>query len=153
MCGDTRPGHTEISTAAHDRATSALAELIDHYAGNFPDVVVAQIVVAGEAVDALRDATASAELLVIGRHSGKQREARSLGSVARQLINTARCPTLVAPPIHASTNDWSVSGHFNQRCAAAIVAFERALIDRRAPDNPRAPAVSIRYLHGSLLEH
>ena len=43
-------------------------------------MVVAQIVVAGEAVDALREATASAELLVIGRHSGKERDARSLGS-------------------------------------------------------------------------
>jgi nucleotide-binding universal stress UspA family protein len=94
----------DISAAAHERARSALAELIDHYAGSFPDVVVAQIVVAGEAVDALREATASAELLVIGRYSGKQREARSLGSVARQLINTARCPTLVAPPIQAGTD-------------------------------------------------
>jgi nucleotide-binding universal stress UspA family protein len=94
----------DISTSAHDRAASALAELIDYYAGSFPDVVVAQIVVAGEAVDALREATASAELLVIGRYSGKQREARNLGSVARQLINTARCPTLVTPPIQVGTD-------------------------------------------------
>ena len=93
------PWATEAPTATHDRARSALAELIDHYARRFPDVVVAEIVVAGEAVDALREASASAELLIIGRHSGKQRDLHRLGSVTRHLINTARCPTLIAPPI------------------------------------------------------
>ena len=60
----------KASAAAHDRARSALAEAIDRYAGSFPNVVVSQIVVAGDAVDALSETTATAELLVIGRHDG-----------------------------------------------------------------------------------
>ena len=91
--------------AAHARATSALAELINHYAGSFPDVVVAQIVVMGDAVDVLREATLAAEVLVIGRRGGQEHEARGLGSQARQFINTARCPILVAPPIPAGSRD------------------------------------------------
>jgi nucleotide-binding universal stress UspA family protein len=97
-CWGHSPRATEASTAAHDLATSALAELIKHHARSFPDVVVVQIVLAGDAVDALREATASAELLVIGRNGGKERDPRALGSRARQLINTAHCPILVAPP-------------------------------------------------------
>ena len=72
---------------------------------SFPEVVVAQIVVTGDAGDALREATATAELLVIGRHGGREPDARSLGSLTRQLINTARCPILVAPPIHRPVRD------------------------------------------------
>ena len=93
--------------AARERATSALAELITHHAASFPDVVVATVVVAGVAVDALREATAAAEVLVLGRHNGSERDGRNLGSVTRQLINTARCPTFVAPPIHRGTRDLS----------------------------------------------
>jgi nucleotide-binding universal stress UspA family protein len=95
---DRAPWLTEASTAAHDRATPALTVVINRYAGSFPEVVVAQIVVAGYAIDALREATAFAELLVIGRHGDSEGGVRSLGSVARQLINTARCPILVATP-------------------------------------------------------
>jgi nucleotide-binding universal stress UspA family protein len=129
--GDSVSGHfswgaPKAPTAAPRRATSALGDLINRYAGSFPEVFVAQVVVAGEAVAALLVATAAAELLVIGRHNGSERDGRNLGSVARQLINTARCPTLVALPIQpGARDDWSRSGSVSDERQQSSTASPR----------------------------
>jgi len=46
----------------------------------------------------LAAASATAELLVIGRRAGQEDHQLILGSRARQLIDTAQCPVLVAGP-------------------------------------------------------
>ena len=81
------------------------SEALDRWAANFPHVVVNHITIAGDAVEVLQEASAAAELLVIGRHRGKERALRSLGHRARQLINTAQCPVVVAAPARTGTGD------------------------------------------------
>lgn len=107
---DAEGGHAssagEASVAVLEGGGPGWADLISRYARRFPEVVLARVVVAGDSVDTLRAATESAELLVISRHDGGQDgDLRSLGSRARQLINTSRCPILVAAPTHPAAHD------------------------------------------------
>ena len=91
------PWTVGLAAAAHGLAAS-VSDALERWAARFPEVLVNHLTIPGDAFGVLRDASEAAELLIIGRHDGREHEPRSLGSQARQLINTARCPVLVAAP-------------------------------------------------------
>ena len=77
---------------------AVLAESLAGYREKYPDLEVSQLVVDGEPVAALRDASAQAALLVLGSRGRGNFIARVLGSTSRVLLNTASCPVLIARP-------------------------------------------------------
>jgi len=96
------PWTAGLAAAAHGLAASA-SDVLDRWASRFPDVLVNHLIIAGDAVEVLREASAAAELLVIGRRGGKARDPHTLGSRARQLISSAQSPVLVAAPMWTGT--------------------------------------------------
>lgn len=62
----------------------------------YPDVEVSVEVHRDAPAEALGDAAASSDLLVVGRHSGRLGPAR-LGYLARAMVGHAQCPVLVVP--------------------------------------------------------
>lgn len=84
------------------------SEALNRWADTYPDVLIDRLPLAGDPVAVLRAASASAELLVIGRHDGQKRDGRSLGPLARQLIDTAQCPVLVPARIGMGADQYPV---------------------------------------------
>jgi nucleotide-binding universal stress UspA family protein len=93
--GGPLPRTTRATAAALELAAS-LSNTLDRLAAQFPDVVVDDLTLAEDAVAVLRQVSASADLLVIGPFAVHERDRLTLGSRARQLIDTAHCPVLVA---------------------------------------------------------
>ena len=82
-----------------------MADALRRYTARSPNVEVSQVDLSGDAVELLADASESAELLVVARRADQDPDARGLGSLTRQLINTARCPILIASPIRKDARD------------------------------------------------
>jgi nucleotide-binding universal stress UspA family protein len=92
-----RSHREEWSRAANEDIDALLA---GHRASH-PGVRVEVKVVNARAVDALAEAAADADLLVLVRRARGFPAATHLGSTARALLGHASCPVLVVPPQHA----------------------------------------------------
>jgi nucleotide-binding universal stress UspA family protein len=97
-----RTGHTDSRLTWRSRhaeaANGPAAVALDRWADRFPDVMVNHLTTAGDAVEALRVASVSADVLVVGRHLGQGPEVSGLGDAVGRLLSSAQCPVLVAPP-------------------------------------------------------
>lgn len=100
------PGHLgevadkAIETVGVEGASSAvLARMIeDALEGVDMEVVVEPRAVEGSAAKALIDASAHADLLVVGSHGRRGLERLVLGSVSQQCAHHAHCPVLIMRP-------------------------------------------------------
>lgn len=95
-----RPTRGSVSpgTQDADEADRGLADLLDRWGADFPDVVTEVDVTPAGAADALLEAARSASLLVLGRHEPWVPRGSFLGPVARSVLRAAPCPVLVAAP-------------------------------------------------------
>jgi nucleotide-binding universal stress UspA family protein len=87
--------------AVHTREQEILAERLAGWQEKFPDVTVERVVSPEKPVKALLDATAGAQLLVVGSRGRGGFTGMLLGSTSRKLIHYASCPLLVVRP-HAA---------------------------------------------------
>jgi nucleotide-binding universal stress UspA family protein len=99
------PGYEQIVTAPDLDAWNAhAAARIEHALKAirtvFPDVAVEVRVVQAKATDGLVEASAGAGLVLVGRRSHRRPFDR-LGSIARTLQRTGRCPVEAGPASHA----------------------------------------------------
>lgn len=88
------PDAGHASDGPWHRALAHLAALRRNLGGLVPAVPVRTVVCGGTAGAAVRDRSAGAAVLVVGRGSG----AGGLGPVTRELLDAATCPVLVVPP-------------------------------------------------------
>ena len=72
-----------------------LAELEKQY----PDVQVKKVITRDRPVRALSDASAGAQLLVVGSHGRGGFKGMLLGSTSRALLQSAPCPLMVVRPV------------------------------------------------------
>ncbi len=88
------PDDSELEAA---RATYAvrLAEQLAGYRDRYPDVVVHQVVLPGDAALVLSELSRGHELLVVSRHADAHTTRGSLGSVTRRVLEESHCPVLV----------------------------------------------------------
>jgi nucleotide-binding universal stress UspA family protein len=100
-------GHTDSRLAWRsgqtEAANSLAAVALDRWTDRFPEVMVNQLTTSGDAVEALRVASVSADVLVVGRHLGQGPEMSGLGDAVGRLLSSAQCPILVAPPTRTAT--------------------------------------------------
>jgi nucleotide-binding universal stress UspA family protein len=75
-----------------------------------PKVAVTTRVVEGDAVDALLDASRSADVLVLGSHGHSRLFHAVLGSVAEECVRRAKCPVLVVPAVHPQRSPLEPTG-------------------------------------------
>ncbi len=92
------PADPEELRLRRDEAEVELSEALAGFAGTHPDVPVERRVVQGPPRDVLEEFSATAELLVVGRHAQHGHGSLGLGGVARHCLQTARCPVVVVPP-------------------------------------------------------
>jgi nucleotide-binding universal stress UspA family protein len=76
-------------------AREVLAEAVATALGDDTGLEIEQRLVEGEPGDALVDASASAELVVVGSHGRLGLRAALLGSVSRHVASHAACPVVV----------------------------------------------------------
>ncbi|MGZ4446110.1 MAG: universal stress protein [Nocardioides sp.] len=81
-----------------DRARAQIEESLAALREDFPHVPVTIDVSHGRPVDALADASATALLVVVGRHDPLVPIGSHLGPVARSVLREASCPVLLAAP-------------------------------------------------------
>lgn len=87
--------------ADRDLLTAHLDDLPRSAGGSQVDVV------GGVPVSALREASRSAAILVVGRHHRHRTGGGTLGPVARSLARRSACPVLLAPPSRSSSSgEW-----------------------------------------------
>lgn len=79
------------------RTREGLDEIVDRVAGPEPGVELVRVVMAGNASERLLTASAQADLLVLGSRGLGGFKGLRLGSVARQCVSHAVCPTVVIP--------------------------------------------------------
>lgn len=77
---------------AFEHALAAVAAVT----GDSPDVAIEAEALEGEPGHVLCDIAGVAELLVVGRHSGRTRPHR-LGAVASHVVHHSTCPSVVVP--------------------------------------------------------
>ena len=82
-------------TMADDLVT--LAEILASWKADQPDVTVRTVILPGEAVDVIVDASTKAGLLVVGRPH-QPRLGSWTRSVARSALRDAHCPLAIVPP-------------------------------------------------------
>jgi nucleotide-binding universal stress UspA family protein len=88
--------HTEVRRLRVDAEIRA-AETLAGYREKFPDVVVETIVSYDTPAQALRLASETAAMVVVGSHRRGWLTSRLLGSVSRSLVEHAHCTTVVVP--------------------------------------------------------
>jgi nucleotide-binding universal stress UspA family protein len=88
--------YDDLHDIARDGARQLVATALDHI-GPGPGVPVETAVVEGTAADVLVDASADAELLVVGRRGHNKLVELLLGSTAHGCVGHANCPVLVVP--------------------------------------------------------
>ncbi|MGV9778383.1 universal stress protein [Streptosporangium sp. NPDC003464] len=73
------------------------AEALAAWSGSYPDVKLVEQVEHGHPVDVLRDASAQADVLVVGSRGRGELAGLLLGSVSHSLLHHAACPLAVVP--------------------------------------------------------
>ena len=86
------------SSAEHAACVTDLAEQLDSWQQEHPEVLVRQVTLDGPPTSGLLALARDSGLVVVGRHRRGQPGIRNLSTLARELIEEARCPVLVAPP-------------------------------------------------------
>jgi len=81
----------EIRTAQHQ----VVRDRLETFRKDYPQVTVVEDVQPAQPVEALTDASARADLLVVGSHGHGAAGALLLGSVSRGVLHHARCPVAV----------------------------------------------------------
>lgn len=81
-----------------EQAHLHLAEALAGWRERHPDVDVQSTVVRAHPADALIGASASQELLVVGRHAQRVRLGHLMGSVSLAVLHHATCPVAIVPP-------------------------------------------------------
>lgn len=84
------------------RAQAWLSEALAGWQERFPDVEIHTAVVRDHPVDGLVAASASQDLVVVGRRSPRLRLGGLLGSVSLGVLHHATCPVAVVPPTEHS---------------------------------------------------
>ncbi|TKK84028.1 universal stress protein [Herbidospora galbida] len=84
----------EIATAQH----AVVAGLLDPWRERYPEIKVIEDVRLGHPVAALVDASAGADLLVVGSHGRGTVASALMGSVSRAVLHHAECPVAVVRP-------------------------------------------------------
>lgn len=79
-----------------------LAEALAGWSERYPDVKVTEQLEYGHPVDVLRDASAEADLLVVGSRGRGDLAGLMLGSVSHSLLHHAACPLVVTPAVAPS---------------------------------------------------
>ena len=87
-----------VSSAEHAACVADLAEQLDGWQQKHPDVLVRQVTLDGPPTSGLLALARDSGLVVVGRHRRGHPGIRNLSTLARELIEEARCPVLVAPP-------------------------------------------------------
>jgi nucleotide-binding universal stress UspA family protein len=87
----------DVEKVAHERAAATVAEVV----GDDLSVPVTVRVCNGHAARQLVDASAGADLLVVGSHGHGGFAGMLLGSVSTHVLHHARCPVVVVRP------DWT----------------------------------------------
>ncbi|MER7134415.1 universal stress protein, partial [Streptosporangium saharense] len=75
----------------------ALAEALAGWGERHPDVKVTERLEYGHPVEALREASTEADLLVVGSRGRGDLTGLLLGSVSHALLHHAACPVVVTP--------------------------------------------------------
>src|SRR5579863_7432589 len=91
----TVPGDTPEREKARIAADQAVAEALEGLDAERPQVTVTAI--HGFAAQALIDASAHSDLVVVGNRGGGGFPRLSLGAVASQVVHHAHCPVVVVP--------------------------------------------------------
>ena len=86
------------SSAEHAACVTDLAQQLDGWQQEHPEVLVRQVTLDGPPTSGLLALARDSGLVVVGRHRRGQPGIRNLSTLARELIEEARCPVLVAPP-------------------------------------------------------
>lgn len=81
-----------------ERERALTAEAVARFAERYPDVVVKQEIVHGDPVKVLTDASADAEVVVVGSHGRGEVTGLLFGSVSQGLLRHAGCPVMVVRP-------------------------------------------------------
>ena len=92
------PPFADTTLPPPEQARLQLAESVAGWREQYPDVEVHTTVRRAHPVDALVHASASQELLVVGRHARRMRFGTLLGSVSLGVLHHATCPVAIIPP-------------------------------------------------------
>ena len=92
----------EVWEGFEDERITLTAEAAAGWAETYPDVAINPRAVRGRPVDALVEASANAELLVVGSRGRGGFLGLLLGSVSRPVLHLAHCPVAVVRPHHDS---------------------------------------------------
>ena len=85
------------------RVKEALGEVLRPWLERFADVELTVSPVAGRPIDVVEDASATAQLVVLGRHTPARRHGGfHLGSTTREALHHAHAPVLVVPVVQAA---------------------------------------------------
>ena len=74
-----------------------LAEQLDGWAEQYPDVTVRSVVPQGSPAGSILDAADAAQLVVLGSRGRNAVQAMLLGSTSRAVIAHSQCPVLIIP--------------------------------------------------------
>jgi nucleotide-binding universal stress UspA family protein len=90
----------EIYRTFEDEARRIVSDAAARVSELEPSVPCEERVVEGHAGNALVDETQSADLVIIGRRGHGALTELLLGSISHQVVDHARCPVVIVPPIH-----------------------------------------------------
>jgi nucleotide-binding universal stress UspA family protein len=86
---------TRALEAAQAAADAATHPLLQEYSRQYPDVEAHSSFPIGYPAELLANASAAAQLLIVGAHGGGGFVGMHLGSIAHAVVHEARCPVMV----------------------------------------------------------
>ncbi|GAA3507645.1 nucleotide-binding universal stress UspA family protein [Streptosporangium album] len=97
VIGGWGPSALAVAEEAAEGERRLLAEALAGWGERYPDVKVTEQVECGHPVDVLKNASAQADLLVVGSRGRGDLTGLLLGSVSHSLLHQAACPLVVSP--------------------------------------------------------
>lgn len=88
----------EARTTMQTEAEALLSESLAGYAEKYPEVLVDRVVVEDRPARAVLNASAGAQLIVVGSHGRGGFVGMTLGSVAQAVLHSAECPIIITRP-------------------------------------------------------